>query len=744
MSSRLVFVSLLFMCYGFHFVQCTPNFSNEYPHVVPLYINNFALYTLTTEYADPLHDDNVATVLETFLTKHHISVDRVNVEPAVKTLKEKIKWMRRKARSVRNSSTQKGALFKKWKDSDYTFNLWHRSGSPTKRKVKELEEELEKVKVELNTSKSEKEEIKNEKEELEDKVKQLSNPKKCLKRKRGNKSKDEYSKRQKKRHETNILQNIKVAVTELAEDESLRPIQVKLLNELGEEVVINFKSCVDEVESCSESTAELDEIVYILDYHNVAIRGYHSLARKNKFLYRACQVKNRRQELNSMIDIKQVDGKYIGAYTSVRESIIRLIRKQVDEGNIVKDKVRVKLSGDGTRITCKQSFVNVAITFPDHKDAMSEHGNHLIAIIKCPEKNDALKAAIHDLIEEFENLNTIFVDGKEILIEKYLGGDLKFLNQIIGISSFSGKYSCLWCNCSSSERFDMSKNWSCTDVGKGARTIQTVIKNSKKKSTDPTKFGCVESPLFQSVPIHRVIVDTLHLCLRIGDQLVGHLVSHLQTRDNITKVSSKTNIGKCGNLQRFSEFVNEVAKITDWHFFINDGKIQYRPLRGPEHRRLMDVIDLDHLIPLHPKLTNLKRLWQEFPELLKLMDQNLSPDQIDQFEDSARAWVSLYYNTYCSTDITPYMHVLACHIPEMMRLHGNISHFCQQGLEKVNDLVTKWYHRSTNFGAKSMSQILAKQHRLQTLGTKFKPQPLWNVQCSKCNQTGHNKRSCIV
>ena len=86
------------------------------------------------------------------------------------------------------------------------------------------------------------------------------------------------------------------------------------------------------------------------------------------------------------------------------------------------------------------------------------------------------------------------------------------------------------------------------------------------------------------------------------------------------------------------------------------------------------------------------------------MDKDFNPSEIN-FEEMVKAWVSLHYETCCSTDITPYMHILACHVPESIRLHGNISCICQQDLEKLNDLVNKWYHRSTNFGSKLLILI---------------------------------------
>ena len=329
-----------------------------------------------------------------------------------------------------------------------------------------------------------------------------------------------------------------MAMSDLTQEGSFKPVQFKLLNEYDEEIVVDFEETDNsplEDDSDGKNTMldseDLDEVVFILDNHNVANRGYHALAKIHHFLPRAHQINKRRKQLNSMIEIKEVDGEYLGAYTSLTAMIIRKLENEHNPNLIQDGKVRIKLSGDGTRITCKQNFVNMAITFPDEEQCMSEHGNYLLAIVKCPEKNVSLKAAIHNLIEEFENIQVIEVEGRPVTVDKYLAGDLKFLNQIMGISSFAGKYSCLWCYCSSSERFDMSKTWSCTDESKGARTIETILKCSTKKASDPTKHCVVETPLFQSVPTYKVVVDTLHLCLRICDQLVGHLVSYLQTKD---------------------------------------------------------------------------------------------------------------------------------------------------------------------------------------------------------------------
>ena len=154
----------------------------------------------------------------------------------------------------------------------------------------------------------------------------------------------------------------------------------------------------------------------------------------------------------------------------------------------------------------------------------------------------------------------------------------------MGIAGFGSKYSCLWCHCANTERFDMSKTWSMTDPDKGARSTEEIIKCSKKKLSDKTKYNCKEAPLCESVQVHRVVPDTLHLYLRIGDQLVSHLISYLQTQDNVAKVNSTTKLQKCENLKRFHTFVRDEVKISDWKLYVKDNKLEYRSFRGPEHR----------------------------------------------------------------------------------------------------------------------------------------------------------------
>ncbi|XP_038068362.1 uncharacterized protein LOC119737819 [Patiria miniata] len=497
----------------------------------------------------------------------------------------------------------------------------HRTGSPTKRELQKVEEEMLLMQDELINTRRVLGELQEQNQEMSRKVDRLNNVGKCRSGKRGKaKGKQDYSKSQKRRQKKQHLESLQSALKNVSTS-TCEPVSITFKDELGDEVVVH---CGNERKITTEYCKDdIDEMIFILDQYNIPNRGYHELAQSKSTLPKACRVIERRHELNKRINIVQTAPEYPGVYTSLSSSLVEKLADP-QRAHVVKDgKVRIKLSGDGTRITCKQSFVNLSYTLVDEETCMSEHGNYLLAIVKCREDNTSLKSALCELITEFETLTCVTVNGQDIEVEKYLGGDLKYLNQIMGIAGFASKHSCLWCKCSKEQRHDMKKAWSINDPECGARTIQDIVTCSKKKLSDPTKFCCNEHPIFLSVPIYWVVQDTLHLCLRICDQLVGHLFAYLLKLDNISKHTvTKKKLENSVHVNKFQEFIHDKVGISDWKFYINNGKIEYRSFRGPEHRKILKNMDLESLIPNHPKLDEWKILWQNFPLLLAEMRKN--------------------------------------------------------------------------------------------------------------------------
>ena len=149
-----------------------------------------------------------------------------------------------------------------------------------------------------------------------------------------------------------------------------------------------------------------------------------------------------------------------------------------------------------------------------------------------------MKVCLSDIVKDVKDLEMIQVLDHSFSLEFYLGGDWKFLAMITGIVSATSTHACVWYKCPSFERYDSSQTWSISDPAHGARTIEenTLISKSRQK-----KYNVSHEPIFQTIPLTRVIVDNLHMFLRVADTLIDLLLLELRRLDKIeraTKVKS--------------------------------------------------------------------------------------------------------------------------------------------------------------------------------------------------------------
>ena len=97
-----------------------------------------------------------------------------------------------------------------------------------------------------------------------------------------------------------------------------------------------------------------------------------------------------------------------------------------------------------------------------------------------------------------------------------------------------------------------------------------------------------------------------------------------------------------------------------------------------------------------------------------MSDINKDECEVDELSRKIKSWVKLFTATYQSKDITPYIHAFSMHVPEFIKLHGNLLSFTQQGLEKLNDVSTKDFQRSSNHrNIESLKQMLEKRNRIE-------------------------------
>ena len=209
-----------------------------------------------------------------------------------------------------------------------------------------------------------------------------------------------------------------------------------------------------------------------------------------------------RKEYNTLF---QTPGDTVGVQQSIKSRLETRLKVLINKGKIMlapqNNKVRIKLSGDGTNIGKHLHVINVAFTIlGEGAQAMSADGNHLVAVIKVREDYDNLFVALSDIRNEVEQLTHISVDKVCFYIEWFLGGDWKFLVCICGLGAAHATFPCIWCKCPLYDHYDGTKTWSLRDIKQGARTIQE-IQELTTANCGKARFNVKHAPLFPTIPL---------------------------------------------------------------------------------------------------------------------------------------------------------------------------------------------------------------------------------------------------
>ena len=125
-----------------------------------------------------------------------------------------------------------------------------------------------------------------------------------------------------------------------------------------------------------------------------------------------------------------------------------------------------------------------------------------------------------------------------------------------------------------------------------------------------------------------------------------------------------------------------------------------RSFTGPEKLKIIKNIKICGLLPDidREKRETMQSLWEKFTDLLSELDELCdNASKIEMFNSHAKEWVRCFTSIYPTKDVTPYMHILVYHVSEIIQMHGSLSQYTEQGLERLNDNVSRWYFRSTGF-----------------------------------------------
>ena len=477
-----------------------------------------------------------------------------------------------------------------------------------------------------------------------------------------------------------------------------------------------------------ESQNEVDDINLILfwkDVLNISDFNYTCLRSELKLkLPSLYQVKKAQAKVDERFKISL---KNDNVYVDFEEKSHFILTKIHEQDTTIKT-FRLKFCADGVAVGRNLKVLNFNFSVLNEiekcKRALGHYSLGIFEVFK--ENYKELKEHLAHIFLKIDKTDEIILNKISFKLDKYIGGDLKFLLKFAGLNEAKSNYPCLYCTCKKDQFWDHTKKWSIIDIKLGARSFSECERLCSLKKVDDRK-GYVEKPLSQ-IEYFRYIIDILHMFLRISDLLYNLLFIEIQVLE--FKVTGQYNenpdIEKTILIKRFRDFLVNICKIKK-PLYVDEKKvkkeIKLKDLNGPEKLRLFNNINIVKLLPGYEKRKENQNLWTDFMKLYVALKKNsLTSEEIDVI---CKQWLQDFVNLNHRSDCTPYVH-LTQHLSELIRLHGHIGLFNQEGHERLNQISIVQYFRACNKkiskNSSYLAQILKKRNRIEAISLLYKIQ----------------------
>ncbi|CAB4006241.1 Hypothetical predicted protein [Paramuricea clavata] len=464
---------------------------------------------------------------------------------------------------------------------------------------------------------------------------------------------------------------------------SLEMSQIKLKDEDGSNY--SFDYAADHGASsnlCQNDIKErVEQILFLLDKFCVGDAVYHEFTSLSDDLPKSYLVKQMRGNMNKTYHIERTRG-YPGArlnFTStLRDHVQELLTQQP---GLIDSVLQVKLSGGGACITRSTNFMMFSFALLQQNNVMLKRImkhlrlHFLIFLMRFKEDYETLKTALPDFFDEVNSLiekGTLLVDGKEVKLEFFLGGDYIFLLMVMSLNSANADYACL----------------------------------------------CLRS------------------LLRVTDRLLQNVIDEILEKDSFDDFNKPKGHPKGANLKKFVEDVNELGvTFSVWYKKNGDGSssniLHYTSLVGAQKKLLLKKLPskLPNYLNSNTAATVVK-IWEDFKQYYDFIsDPNLTSDMSNTAFEKAKQWLELFCSIkkdrtgYENQRVTPYMHIMCYHVPLFMQNHGCFKKFTGQGVEKNNDDAKRILFQKSNKWD-SAKDILFMESRQWDLGEHEKERQL--------------------
>ena len=451
--------------------------------------------------------------------------------------------------------------------------------------------------------------------------------------------------------------------------------------------------------------AKIEQVLFLLDKFCVGDAFYHEMTMIADGLPKSYLVKQRRDQLNDICHISPTPGDLEGAQMSftglLKERAADMISREEGK-NWAEEPIQVKISGDGARMTRNSSFILLSFSLLQAgDDVMSAGGNHTIAIVKGSECYNTLRESFGTVFNEINELiqdkQPITINNTSYNLEFFLGGDYKFLLLMLGMKGATSIYACLWCKIAKTERWNMKFDLEYYNKSPLQRTLQEVLRMARQKGNQD-KYSCEHEPLLK-IELDHVVLDELHLLLRIMDVLINNLVKETVEWDKKENFNKRKADQKNIHVKNLQSTIRSCGISFDiWEKTNADGKgsglYDFTSLLGADKKKLLTELPPKLSQCIHPETSQtVTKIWKDFHELYQIITNKDSSSQVYlSCFIKAKAWVNLFTSLrdklsgYRRADVTPYMHALVYHVPLFIKKYKSVKSFTGQGVERNNDM----------------------------------------------------------
>ena len=459
-----------------------------------------------------------------------------------------------------------------------------------------------------------------------------------------------------------------------------------------------------------EEKSRVEKVLFLLDKFCVGDYFYHDLTMVVDGLPKSYLVKQRRSELNDICHISPTPGEAEGAQVSFSELLKERIQDYVANHPNV-DNIEVKISGDGARMTRNSSFILLSFALlHSGDDVMAAKGNHTIAVVRGKEDYNTLNESFGDVFKDINSLiaeKKIEVGGRSFNLEFFLGGDYKFILLMMGLKGATSHYACVWCKIHKDNRWDTKFDLQYYQSPELKRTLEEMTQLAMKKKQE-NKYCCEHVPLLH-IELDHVILDELHLLLRILDVLIENLVRDTLEWDRKENWDKRKGQQKNEHLKNLESTIRSCGVSFDiWEKTNADGKgsgqYDFTSLLGSDKKKLLKELPQKLQGIVQPDTVKVvMTIWEKFGEIYGIVTSKTpSREMIHNYFLKAREWVNLFISLkdkrvgYKRANITPYMHAMVYHIPVFLHNYKTIKLFTGQGVEKNNDMARATVLRKSN------------------------------------------------